>query len=217
MPRVGALVRALAPMMPHVSEDELQSAGYEGLIEAAMRYDPSIGVPFASYAHFRVRGAMIDAARRAEPALRRRTRALAALQATQALLQHQDRAMPGGDVVDPRSLRERVAAAAELVAQATAAVLLSRLGSTDPDELAAPDTDVEDRILRDEERAALARLLAESDTDERRMIEALYFEGRSMQDYARSLGVAKSTVSRQHARLLERLSLAMRRALPRGP
>ena len=56
----------LAARIPHASIDELQSAGYEGLIEAAMRYDPSIGVPFASYAHFRVRGAMIDAARRAD-------------------------------------------------------------------------------------------------------------------------------------------------------
>jgi RNA polymerase sigma factor for flagellar operon FliA len=44
--------------------DELVQVGMIGLIEAARAFDPTKGVAFESYAHSRVRGAMIDEVRR---------------------------------------------------------------------------------------------------------------------------------------------------------
>ncbi|HET6583943.1 MAG TPA: sigma-70 family RNA polymerase sigma factor, partial [Nannocystaceae bacterium] len=180
LPQVTTLARSLVRSMPQVSEDELVSAGYEGLVHAALRWQPEVGAPFPAYAHYRVRGAMIDAARRAAPEIRRRARALKALEATQALLEQAQRKLVHRDAVDPRSLRERVAAAADLVAQATTAVILSRLGPADPDTLVATDTDLEARILADEELGHVRRALAACNADEAKIIDALYVRGLTM-------------------------------------
>lgn len=209
LPKVGVLARILASGVSHATADELHSAGCEGLVEAALRYDPESGVPFAGFAHFRVRGAMIDAARRAAPQVRRRSRALRALQASQALLEQAQRAQPSPDVRDPRSLRERVAAATELVAQTTAAVMLARLAPVDPELVADPDESIEDDIARSQALVRLRRLVEAADAESKAMITALYVDGLSMHEYAAKLGVHVSTISRHHARLLSTLAAAM--------
>ena len=62
------LVRSIATRtwanLPRVEIDDLVSAGTVGLIEAVERYDQKRGVPFASYAYIRIRGAIIDEIRR---------------------------------------------------------------------------------------------------------------------------------------------------------
>jgi RNA polymerase sigma factor for flagellar operon FliA len=215
LPKVAVLARILATGVSHASADELHSAGCEGLIEAAQRYDPDSGVPFAGFAHYRVRGAMIDAARRAAPQVRRRSRALRALQASQALLEQAQRTQPSPDVSDPRSLRERVAAATDLVAQTTAAVMLARLAPVDPELVADPEDSIEESIGRSQALVRLRRLVEATDAESQAMITALYVDGLSMHEYAAKTGVHVSTISRHHARLLAQLAAAM--AKPDAP
>jgi RNA polymerase sigma factor for flagellar operon FliA len=214
VPRVAELAHRMSRRVRHLGEDELVSAGYEGLVQAALRYDPKSGVPFAAWAHYRVRGAMIDAGRRAAPEMRRNARAMRALEATQALFEHAQRKLVHRDVADPRSLRERVVVAAELVAQTTTAVILSRLAPEDPETLAATDPDMETQLANDEELRAVQRVLARCTPDERRLIEALYVQGLSMHDYAQEIGKSVSTVSRHHAKLVSRLSELLRGRAP---
>ena len=45
---------------PHVSFEELQSAAYMGLVDAASRFDPSKGFAFSSFARLRIEGEMKD-------------------------------------------------------------------------------------------------------------------------------------------------------------
>lgn len=68
MAHVG-LVRALAGRLgrrlpPQVDVSDLVSAGVVGLIDAATRYEPSLGVPFDAFARRRIHGAMLDSLRR---------------------------------------------------------------------------------------------------------------------------------------------------------
>ncbi len=60
LPLVRYVVRRLRPTSSPLEVDDLVSAGTIGLIEAADRYDPKRGVPFASFAYFRIRGAVIE-------------------------------------------------------------------------------------------------------------------------------------------------------------
>jgi RNA polymerase sigma factor (sigma-70 family) len=214
VPRVAELAHHMARRVPNVSEEDLVSAGYEGLVQAALRYEPGSGVPFAAWAHYRVRGAMIDAGRRAAPEIRRQARAMRVLEASQALLVHAQRKLVHRDVVDPRSLRERVAVAAELVAQTTTAVMLSRLGPEDPETLAATEPDAESEIGKQQELGVVRRALAGCSAQERRLIDALYVQGLSMHEYAQEVGKSVSTVSRHHAKLLARLSEVLRGVPP---
>lgn len=50
----------------HVEREELARAGALGLVEAARRYSPERGIPFARFAARRVRGAMLDSVRAAD-------------------------------------------------------------------------------------------------------------------------------------------------------
>lgn len=52
--------------------DEFESAGYEALVQAAARYDPTRTASFRTFAHYRVRGAMVDALRKRAPGRRAR-------------------------------------------------------------------------------------------------------------------------------------------------
>ncbi len=45
---------------PHISLDDLISAGVIGLMDAITKFDPTKNVEFKTYAEFRIRGAMID-------------------------------------------------------------------------------------------------------------------------------------------------------------
>lgn len=215
-PLVDKLARMLARRLARITEDELRSVGYEALVKCGLRYDPTQAASFRTYSFHRVRGAMIDAARRAVPGLRKRGRALRAMQASQALLeQAEHRELPGG--ADPRTLQERVAAAADLVAQATAAVVLSRLSTPDPEEVAddagAPEEVLHDARLHEHLRRTLERCCTE---DERSMIAAIYEEGLTMTELGERLGRNKSTISRRHAALLERIALELRIDGPPG-
>ena len=45
---------------PSVSFEELESAAYMGLVDAASRFDPEMGFAFSSYARMRIEGEMRD-------------------------------------------------------------------------------------------------------------------------------------------------------------
>lgn len=65
LPMVERLARKLARRLPaHIEVADLVGAGVLGLMEALQRYEPAREVSFASYAAFRVRGAMLDELRR---------------------------------------------------------------------------------------------------------------------------------------------------------
>lgn len=205
-PLVDQLAKTLARRLARVTEDDLRSVGYEALVKCGLRYDPALGSSFRSFAFHRVRGAMIDAARRAVPGLRRRGRALRALQASQALLEQAELfEAPEGD--DPRTLKERVAAAAELVTQTTAAVMLSYLRSNPEevvdDSLRDPEGLVHDVLLHEHVRRTLMRCCSEED---RAVLRALYDEGLTMTEVGERMGCSKSTISRRHAALLRRIA-----------
>lgn len=67
--RYAPLVKNIAERMamrlpPHISKNELESAGIIGLFDALDKFDASIGIKFQTYAERRIRGAMLDELRR---------------------------------------------------------------------------------------------------------------------------------------------------------
>src|SRR5581483_8405888 len=61
LPLVRAAVGRLAMTLPeHVDQDDLNSAGLLGLLQALRNYDPASGTSFETYARLRIRGSMLD-------------------------------------------------------------------------------------------------------------------------------------------------------------
>lgn len=205
-----ALIEGFAPRVPGIARglrcvvglplDECESAGYEALARAALRYDPASGTPFAAYAFYRVRGAMIDAARNAFPDHRRARRALHVLGVTQELAELRLRPPD-----DPRGLGERAGDAEELIREVTAAVIVSRVFNDDDD------------ALGPEVRLSLRAALLRCAPAERALIEAIYVRGATLTEHAAEQATSVSTISRRHQRVLRRLGdLLAGREAPAG-
>ncbi len=211
-PRVPRIARSMRHLLGGLSFDECESAGYEALVRAVLRYDPALGVPFSAYAYPRVRGAMLDAARAVSPDRRRLARAIRALEGIDAAAAaHSAPALAG----DPRSLAERVQAAAALVREATMAVVMARsAAAADPERVADAGPAVDELLVDAQTRAQVMAVVGRCEPEEREMIEAIYFAGLSMHDYATRVGVNVSTVSRRHARVLRKMSTWLREAPP---
>ncbi len=203
-PRVPQIARSMRHLLGGISFDECESAGYEALARAALRYDPSFGVPFTGFAYRRIRGAMLDAARQVSPNRRRLARAIHLVEAADAASASE--AAPA-QVGDPRVLAERVAAAAAVVREITAAVVMTRLVSADTERMADGDSPGADEVVADAQtRAHVTAAMGRCEPDERTMLDALYFRGLSMHDYATEIGVNVSTVSRRHSKALRKLA-----------
>jgi len=64
MPMVRLIaIRISKRVPPTVELEDLVSAGLLGLLEAVNKFDPGKKIPFAGFAHFRVRGAILDSLR----------------------------------------------------------------------------------------------------------------------------------------------------------
>ena len=201
--RVPRIARKMRQQLGGISFEECESAGYEALVRAALRYEPATGVPFMAFAYHRVRGAMLDAARDLYPDRRRIARMIKVAEAA-ACASEADAPLAG----DPRTLAERVAAAQAIVSGVTAAVVLAR--AADSEQVGDPRAgDLEGWLLDEETRGRVALAVRRCEPDERVMLEAIYFRGLPMHAFAAEMGVHVSTVSRRHARALRRLAVLL--------
>ncbi|EDM78568.1 RNA polymerase sigma factor, FliA/WhiG/SigD family protein [Plesiocystis pacifica SIR-1] len=210
---VERLARALSRQLRALSVEELESVGNEALVVAAMRFDPSAGASFSTFAHYRIRGAMIDAVRKRSPGRRRKQRAIQRLEATQLLMRQaaEDRGAKraGGG---RESLEQRVHAARELVYRAGLAILIAEATHGGLAVAPSEDTDPEQRVLKARQIERLRAAIAALEPESRELIVGLYVHGKTGRELAEQLGVSAATLSRRHSRLLERLGQALRGA-----
>src|SRR4029453_5658825 len=97
---VKAMAHRLAQRLPaQVEMNELISVGVIGLIDAADRYKPAMGVPFDAFARRRVQGAMLDALRELDWAPRSLRRMRRDLDQAIARLRHTLKREPNEDEV----------------------------------------------------------------------------------------------------------------------
>jgi RNA polymerase sigma factor for flagellar operon FliA len=185
--------------------DDLRAWGFQGLLEAKQRFDPNRGIRFSAFAHYRVRGAILDGVR-SQGFLRRRAYArLKAFEATDALTEQlaEERAGAAHGAGETRA-RDLDAALGKI----SAAFLIAAVGQGDERAPETPDLALETA----QERGVVQAGLKELPERERSLLEAVYYEGVTIEEAGARLGLSKSWASRMHAKALER----MRRHLEAG-
>jgi RNA polymerase sigma factor for flagellar operon FliA len=209
-----ALVHAIARRLRNqlswsLSAEELVAYGHEGLLLAARTFDPSRGVPFPSWATLRIRGAMIDGVRKMgmlPRALYRKLRAVEeADEAHEALLEEDAASPPTTPEAADACLREHLAGMATAMALG-----LVRKERHDPSE--AFDGSPEDLFARAEIAHAVRTCMTALPEPERTLLERHYFQGLTLEEAARAVGLSKSWGSRIHARAIGCLTRELRRA-----
>lgn len=208
--RIALQVRRKLP--PNVELDDLIAYGQVGLAEAARDYDPLRGNRFSTYAYYRVRGAVYDGlgkmawfGRSDQHRVRYEHRAGDVLEndADAALLPVADE---DTDFRWFRNLSRSLAIVHFLTApddSCDGAISLSDSGRFAP-----PQQAIEREI-----RQKLHELIDRLPQEEGELIRAVYFEGLTLQDAGRRLGISKSWATRLHARALERLARSLKRLL----
>lgn len=210
---VQHIVNELATGYPrHIDRGELWSAGAFGLVEASRRYDPSTGVPFASFARLRIRGAIIDSARTRDWASRRLRRELRDVSQQTAWYEEAHGRAPGA-VEIAEALEVPVEEVTRRQAAAAHSTLLHldvqigeggdgalTLGDTvlDADPTASPEESLEQNELDGTLRTAISLL----PDVQREVVERTFFEGALLRHVAESLGVTEARVSQIRAEAL---------------
>lgn len=182
--------------------DDLRAWGMTGLLEARARFDPARGVRFSTFAYYRVRGAIIDGIRKQGWLSRRAYAKLRAHEATDAV---GEQLAESEAQCATSSSAARAAQIDDALAKISAAYVMSAVGQGDDDEAETPEVQVSTSELR----GGVARGLAGLPERERTLLEAVYFEGVTIEEAGRRLGLSKSWASRLHAKALERMRGAL--------
>lgn len=208
------LVKALASRLAHripaqVELSELISVGVLGLIDAAGRYQPSLGVPFDAYARRRIHGAMLDALRELDWAPRSLRKMRRRVDAAVAELRHQLRREPNETEI-ARTLEMSESEYARVLDQLRAADLaVVRRSSTDGrDELEVaidPEEGPHAHLERSELRAMLAEAITELPERERQILAMYYHEELTLAEIGQVIGVGESRVSQLRTQAIARL------------
>jgi RNA polymerase sigma factor for flagellar operon FliA len=220
LPLVHHVIGRLAMSLPGVLDrEDLAAHGVVGLIQAIDRYDPSQGVPFASWAAIRIRGAVIDAVRALElvnPATRQRVRALR--EATNQLTANLGR-LPTDEEL--QAVLQLSPAEYDAALEAANAEVVS-LDAVAPD-ADAPLAD----LLMDEsaedpgERGPLLALVAEAlqhlDERERLVLSLYYVEDLTLQEIGEVLHLHKTVIVRIHGRAIVKLRALLAAEEPAHP
>jgi RNA polymerase sigma factor for flagellar operon FliA len=218
---VKTLAQRLAQRLPsQVEMNDLISVGVLGLIDAASRYRPSLGVPFDAFARRRVNGAMLDALRELDWAPRSLRRLRREMDAAIASLRHRLGREPH---------EEEIAEAMDLSVPAYEKALEQlrtlEVGSVRQLDAPTPDgtplielcidasDDAVTQLERKELKLHLARAIAELPERERQILAMYYQEELTLAEIGEVIGVCESRVSQLRSLAVSRLRTLLRTSL----
>jgi RNA polymerase sigma factor FliA len=217
---VKALASRLAQRVPaHIELNELVSVGMMGLVEAARRYDPALGVPFDAFARRRVHGAMVDSLRGMDWAPRSVRRMRRDVDAAISRVRHELNREPT-DVEIAVALSVSEPEYHRMLDQIRAVDLAAiRQLESGPDEQSLLDVafDPEEgphaRLERAEMREHLARAILEIPARERHILSLYYEHELTLAEIGEVIGVGESRVSQLRTQAIARLRSRLRESL----
>lgn len=190
--------------------EDLEQVAALALLKAIDRFDPDLGVEFATYSSRTIEGELKrhlrDHGWSVRPPRRTQELVLQVRKAEEELRQEQGRA----PTID--EIARRAGCSAEAVIEAREAAPARRSHSLDapapqsePPAASAQPAGHDLGFHRVEVRLTIDALLADLDPTDRRIIEARFFEGRSQEEIAAETGVSQSYLSRVLRRILREL------------
>lgn len=191
--RTALYLRARVPA--YIELNDMIQLGMLGLLDARKNFDPAMGIGFESFARIRIRGAIIDEARRLSKitrlAIRNKKSHEAALHALSGTL---------GREPTSREIAEHLGlSVAEYEHQRTHASSfnfqeLEALMENDGFDIEAEQNDILDGMIDDETRSRLAHEISKLDERKRQIISLYYVEQMNLKEIGAIIGVNESRV-----------------------
>jgi len=194
---------------------ELVSYGQFGLFDAALRYDPSQGVPFAAFARYRIRGAILDGVRENAPLPRSAHQRLRALQCANTYSEVASVERDAGS--QENLLREHLAGMVTAIATGMLCTPAPQRDGDDVNGVAVDQAESpEEQCLQAQLVARVLAAVNRLPAEEAHLIRRLYFQGKRLEDVAEECGSSKTSMFRLHGLAIQRLTQRLTRtsALP---
>lgn len=199
----------ISKMPPHVEVEDLIQAGMIGLINAAQNYSPTKGANFETYAGIRIRGAMLDEARKANWTPRSTVRQ--AKQVSQAMREVENRK---GRDARAAEVAEELGIDLDEYHRIVGSAVSSRLLSfdqlaDDPERVSllpeAPDQGPDQSLEADQFREALAGAIGNLPEREQLVLSLYYDDEMNLREIGEVLGVSESRVCQIHGQAVIRI------------
>ena len=215
-PLVSAVAGRVGLRLPSTVEHaDLVSCGMFGLIDAIEKYEPGRAVRFESYASSRIRGAIIDELRAMDWVPRSvRTKARAIDRAYGELEATLHRTPTDTEIADKLDVSmDELRTAFSQLSTVNLVALDEMLGGDDrPGAISLGDTlgddrveDPEGSVEAQETTYLLARAIEQLSERERMVVVLYYYEGMTLAQIGRALGVTESRISQMHTAAMLRL------------
>jgi RNA polymerase sigma factor for flagellar operon FliA len=218
---VRTLAQRLAQRLPsQVELSDLIGVGVLGLIDAATRYKPGLGVPFDAFARRRIQGAMLDSLRDmdwAPRSLRRLRRDVDS--AIAGARRRLGREPEDFEVAQELSMTPADFAKSLDQLRMLDVASVRSLDATNEDgtswlELCVdPEEGIASRLERKEVREHLARAIAQIPERERNILAMYYEEELTLAEIGEVIGVGESRVSQLRSQAIGRLRTLLRASL----
>ena len=224
------LIRSLLPLVqhivarmglflpPHVSQDDLVSAGVVGLIDAIERYDPTRGSSIKTFCTFRIRGGILDELRRLDWVPRSVHREARALEAAQATIAQRLGHEPTEDELcsELKMDRKEFDEMLERIRPATYLSLQEPVfDSEEGDSLNHEDIVADEAalspfasLLNEEDKVILRRTMDKLPAQQVQVLSLYYMENLRLKEIAAILDITESRVSQVHTLAITRLRAA---------
>jgi len=216
----GHLVREVASRVPgHIHRDDLMSAGLAALVLAARAYDPARGVPFASFARVRVRGALLDELRGLDWATRSVRQLARRIDSARTYLAATLGRVPAdAEVADLLGIPVSELTSTDDDVQRAVVLSLHGFSAGTADDLITDKTvGPEDMLLHRERVGYLHDAVDALPERLRAVIKATYLQERSISEVAAELGVTESRVSQMRTEGLRLLQVGLTAHLQAEP
>jgi len=207
----------LAVRLPSfMGQEDLESCGVFGLVEAVQKFDPDLGIDFEAYAHRRIRGSMIDEIRKSNWMPRTIWQKLQDLKSAKEKLEREERlteenlaAHLGIAPQELRRLESHYSRAFSVSLEENVTVsegegvklgdLVRDPGSPDPFEI----------VAEEENKKNLTEAIKTLSEKEQLMLSLYYHEGLTLKEIGAVLNVSESRVCQIHGRTIAKLKKAM--------
>jgi RNA polymerase sigma factor for flagellar operon FliA len=188
-----------------VTMEDLRAWGFQGLLEAKSRFDPTRGVQFSTFAYYRARGAMIDGIRKMGYVSRRAHELAKLAEAADAVAEQVAENRAGQSDAQKKDVEATVANIDDILARTTAAFVIEAVGQAERERTTGAD----EMMIAEESRARVRKAIETLPEKEAKVIRDFYFAGRVLDEIAADFGVSRSWVSRMHTRGLGMLRDAL--------
>jgi RNA polymerase sigma factor for flagellar operon FliA len=201
--------RFLGRAAPHADLDDLVAWGACGLLAALDRYDPTREALFATYARFRIRGAILDQLRQLDWVPRSVRQKAAAVERVARILETR-LGRPASEEEMARGLGLSLAAYRDVLRQIAPVTLVSLdalgFGAGDDDlPLERAEPDPLRGLLRRERLLLVARAIGRLPERDQLLLSLYYRDDLTMKEVGAVLGLTESRVSQLHTSAMLRL------------